>query len=195
VVLAEINSFRGLVVADLLGCALDDDLAAMEKGDPSRVVEDDRASRNRSLGLPASATASSSFFLSPWDRRPATSSFFPARPQSVRTSRVSSVPMRSARENMFMVIFRREWTAERTFSVTLRRGKMLLIWKAREMPMRVTLWGGQLVMSWPSKTTRPPSGAWYPVRRLKKVLLPAPLGPMIADCSPSAMRKSTFRVT
>src|SRR5215470_223648 len=39
-------------------------------------------------------------------------------------------------------------------------------------------------MSWPSKTMRPPVGRSTPVRQLKKVDLPAPLGPMMARISP-----------
>src|SRR5215470_17885811 len=48
--------------------------------------------------------------------------------------------------------------------------------------------GGSPVMSSPSKTMRPPLGLSTPVRQLKKVDLPAPLGPMIARISPRATR-------
>src|SRR3989442_10437214 len=46
-------------------------------------------------------------------------------------------------------------------------------------------------MSSPSKTMRPPVGRRRPVRQLKKVLLPAPFGPMRARTSP----RRTSRVT
>jgi hypothetical protein len=41
-------------------------------------------------------------------------------------------------------------------------------------------------MSSPSKITRPAVGATSPEMSLKKVLLPAPLGPMIERSSPAA---------
>src|SRR5262245_12193788 len=44
--------------------------------------------------------------------------------------------------------------------------------------------GGSPVMSSPSKTMRPDEGGMTPVRQLKNVDLPAPLGPMIARISP-----------
>src|SRR5436190_2830026 len=44
--------------------------------------------------------------------------------------------------------------------------------------------GGRPVMSSPSNTTRPPVGTSTPVRQLKNVDLPAPLGPMTARISP-----------
>ncbi len=48
-------------------------------------------------------------------------------------------------------------TAERTFSATLILAKMLLTWKAREMPRRAIRCGARLVMSRPSNTTLPAS--------------------------------------
>src|SRR5258706_13517583 len=46
--------------------------------------------------------------------------------------------------------------------------------------------GGSPVISSPPNTMRPEVGRSTPVRQLKKVLLPAPLGPMIARISPRA---------
>src|SRR5687768_9843326 len=40
-------------------------------------------------------------------------------------------------------------------------------------------------MSWPRNVTRPLSGRWKPVSRLKSVVLPAPFGPMRPVMVPS----------
>ena len=48
------------------------------------------------------------------------------------------------------------------------------------MPLCEIALGGKPVMSSPLNTMRPPVGRSTPVRQLKKVLLPAPFGPMIA---------------
>ena len=66
------------------------------------------------------------------------------------------------------------------FSRTVRSEKMqgtcILIPRPRRQRMKV----GNLLTSDPLKTTLPWSGACLPVKILKNVLLPAPLGPMIA---------------
>ena len=54
-----------------------------------------------------------------------------------------------------------------------------MIWNEREMPIRAIRCGFIPVMSRPSKTMRPPSGAWWPVSTWKQVVLPAPFGPMM----------------
>src|SRR5262249_3086486 len=64
-------------------------------------------------------------------------------------------------------------------------GKMLVRWNERAMPRRATRCGGVPAMSRPSKTIRPEVGASCPVSRLKKVVLPAPLGPMTEWSDPS----------
>ena len=46
-------------------------------------------------------------------------------------------------------------------------------------------------MSVPRKCTRPAEALYWWVRHLKKVLLPAPLGPIRQRSSPSDMEKST----
>ena len=48
------------------------------------------------------------------------------------------------------------------------------------MPFCEILFEGRPVMSSPLKKMRPPVGLSTPVRQLKKVLLPAPFGPMMA---------------
>src|SRR5262252_847843 len=60
------------------------------------------------------------------------------------------------------------------------------------MPRREMRSDGKPAMSAPPKTIRPLVGRRTPVRQLKKVLLPAPLGPMIARISPRGTAKLTL---
>src|SRR5499426_3015232 len=59
------------------------------------------------------------------------------------------------------------------------------------MPFWEIRFGGRPVTSSPFRSTRPEVGRSTPVRQLKKVLLPAPLGPMTARISPRATSKLT----
>src|SRR5215831_5627387 len=68
---------------------------------------------------------------------------------------------------------------------------MLVRWNDRPTPMRQMRCGGAPVMSLPSSSTCPASGRRCPVRRLKKVDLPAPLGPITAAISPRATARLT----
>ena len=72
----------------------------------------------------------------------------------------------------------------RTFSSTVAPGRMLVIWYERAMALREMRSGGSPVMSSPSNRMRPAVGRITPVRQLKNVDLPAPLGPMMARISP-----------
>ena len=60
------------------------------------------------------------------------------------------------------------------------------------MPLCEIAFDGSPVMSSPLKTMRPPVGRSTPVRQLKKVLLPAPFGPMMARTSSRATSKLTW---
>src|SRR4051794_26238914 len=60
------------------------------------------------------------------------------------------------------------------------------------MPFCEIRFGGSPVISSPSSTIRPEVGRRTPVRQLKKVLLPAPFGPITARISPRATAKSTL---
>ena len=64
-----------------------------------------------------------------------------------------------------------------------------MIWYERAMPFCEIRFGGSPVMSSPSNRMRPEVGRSTPVRQLKKVLLPAPFGPMTARISPRANRE------
>ena len=59
-------------------------------------------------------------------------------------------------------------------------GNRLATWKARPMPRRTISRRSRPAMSSPASRMRPASGAKRPVIRLNKVVLPAPLGPMMA---------------
>ena len=59
------------------------------------------------------------------------------------------------------------------------------------MPFCEIAFGGRPVISSPLKMTRPPVGRSTPVRQLKNVLLPAPLGPMMACTASRATAKLT----
>src|SRR5688500_1827085 len=72
----------------------------------------------------------------------------------------------------------------RTFSSTVAPGRILVIWYERATPWRETRSGGSPVMSCPSNRMRPLVGRSTPVRQLKNVDLPAPLGPITARISP-----------
>src|SRR5215470_9535652 len=61
---------------------------------------------------------------------------------------------------------------------------MLVIWYERASPLCEIRCGGSPAMSSPSSRMRPLVGRSTPVTQLKNVLLPAPLGPMMARTSP-----------
>src|SRR5579871_3803998 len=77
------------------------------------------------------------------------------------------------------------------FSNTVSLAKMLVRRNERPIPMRQIRCGGAPVMSRPANITRPLSGRRCPVIRLKKVVLPAPLGPITA----TIWRSATSRLT
>ncbi len=77
-------------------------------------------------------------------------------------------------------------TGMRRFSRTVSSGKISVIWKVRAMPTATRLCAGQAVMSCSSKMIVPRVGGKKPLIRLKKVVLPAPLGPITARSSPGS---------
>ena len=60
------------------------------------------------------------------------------------------------------------------------------------MPRRVTLEGSSPAMSWPLNHIFPDVGGYTPVMALKRVVLPAPFGPMSATISFRSTLKSTW---
>ena len=75
-------------------------------------------------------------------------------------------------------------TAAIRFSATVMVGKQFATWKARPMPRFMRSTRDSRITSSPSSRTCPESGGKAPLMRLKKVLLPAPLGPITADSEP-----------
>src|SRR4029077_122094 len=69
---------------------------------------------------------------------------------------------------------------------------MLVIWYERAMAFREIAWGGRPAMFSPLNRIRPLVGRSTPVRQLKSVDLPAPLGPMIARISPTGTARDTL---
>ena len=78
-----------------------------------------------------------------------------------------------------------------TFSAAVSCGKMFVTWKVRAIPARTRPLAGSRVTSAPSRKTRPASGTSFPLTRLMSVVLPAPLGPMIAVSPPGGSARST----
>src|SRR4029450_5638152 len=68
---------------------------------------------------------------------------------------------------------------------------MLVIWYDLAMPRRAVACWGLPVMSVPSNQMRPEVGALSPEIKRKRVVLPAPLGPMIERSSPRRTLTST----
>src|SRR6202521_2495881 len=93
--------------------------------------------------------------------------------------------------------------ASTILSCTLNLGNRLVIWKVREMPSWARRCGGSLVTSWPSNIMRPPVGGSAPAIALNSVVLPAPLGPIMARrwprgtvrLTPSTARKASNATT
>ena len=81
--------------------------------------------------------------------------------------------------------------ATRMFSRTVSRLKSSSRWNVRASPSRARLVGLSLVMSRPSRTTRPEFGGSRPVMTLKSVVLPAPFGPMSPVTQPGSVSRLT----
>ena len=71
-----------------------------------------------------------------------------------------------------------------TFSATLMSSNVTGTWKLRAMPRRACCSGVARVTSWPLNRMVPEVGVRSPATQLKKVLLPAPLGPIRPTISP-----------
>jgi len=76
-------------------------------------------------------------------------------------------------------MFLLDWTASLTFSRTVKDGKTLVSWKDLPIPSFVRMAGEKGVISCPLKKTFPSEGEYCPEIILKKVVLPAPFGPIM----------------
>src|SRR5712671_925417 len=146
------------------------------------------SSKSSKRGLVASAIASSSWRCSPWLSRETSASARPPRPTRSSAARAGT---RNAGSRRASPQKRNEWpacacTANATLSSALKSGNSDVIWNERARPRALRPWVGSGVMSWRSNQTRPASGASSPPSWAISVLLPAPLGPMMACSSPGA---------
>src|SRR5664279_6152498 len=83
-----------------------------------------------------------------------------------------------------------------TFSSTVMPSNVCGTWKVRARPSSARASGARRVMSLPSNITCPEVETRSPVRQLKKVDLPAPLGPIsprISPCCSVTLAASTAR--
>src|SRR5260221_1111063 len=98
----------------------------------------------------------------------------------------------SARSRAAPRLGRRRKAPTMTFSRMVMSSKVAGTWKVRPMPSRACVSGGALVTSTPSKRMRPSLGRKSPAMQLKKVDLPAPLGPMRPTISPASTCRSAL---
>ncbi len=83
--------------------------------------------------------------------------------------------------------------ATMTFSDAVMSPNSRMFWKVRPIPRAAIECGACPVMSSSPSITCPEDGLYRPVRTLKKVVFPAPLGPMRETIPPSGIVKSTSR--
>src|SRR6266545_654449 len=81
--------------------------------------------------------------------------------------------------------------AASTDSSTVSRGNTLVSWNDCTRPLRATVCGRLPPMLFPRNVTSPCVGLCTPVSSRKRVVLPAPFGPMIEWMLPSATSRST----
>ena len=134
------------------------------------------SSRSRISGSSARARATSSRRRSPKVRSPARRRACCASPTFSSTAIALSRAVASARWRMNAPII--------TFSSALNAISGLAIWKVRPMPSCARACGASRLIWVPRRRTSPSVGASWPLSKLKKVVLPAPFGPMMLTISP-----------
>ena len=77
----------------------------------------------------------------------------------------------------------RQYRPTMTFSSAVMFANRRMFWNVRAMPAMTTL-RGRGGSTLPLSRTSPSVGRYMPVRQLKNVVLPAPLGPMSPTISP-----------
>src|SRR5712671_3348269 len=80
------------------------------------------------------------------------------------------------------------------FSNTVMRGKIEVIWKLRDSPRWLISCGARLAIDRPLTVIEPELIGKRPEIRLNSVVLPAPLGPMMAWRSPRGIERLTPRM-
>ena len=134
-----------------------------------------------SAGAPMLAIPISSHCFSPCDSQVAG---WAARSVNPTTSSIASARRRPSRlPNL-------NSAARCRFSSTVSSSSTLATWNLMLIPSRATRNASQPVMSRPRKRTVPELGRMAPLRILKKVDLPAPLGPITQRSSPASTLRS-----
>src|SRR5213593_356049 len=151
------------------------------------------SSSRSSRGSVARAIAISSCRCSPWARWAASTPARVPSPTESRTTRAGSRSARSSRADRQNRKFppRCACTARATLSSAEKSRKMLVIWKERASPSRDRSGASKPVTSRPANRMAPASGRRSPASCPMSVVLPAPLGPMIAWVSPRTTSRST----
>ena len=86
---------------------------------------------------------------------------------------------------------RRTCRPTRRFSSTVESSNSSMFWKVRAMPSSAIPEAGRSRMLSPSKRTAPSAGSQNRETRLKRVDLPAPFGPTMANTSPRSTENET----
>ena len=87
------------------------------------------------------------------------------------------------------------WRPSSRFSRTVRLPKSSMFWKVRAMPLAAIRSGRCPMSDSPRRVMAPESGRYTPEMQLNADVLPAPLGPMTANSSPSWTSKDTWSRT
>ena len=148
------------------------------------------SSSSSTAGWPASARAISTMRCCPSGSDPAGVWATAARPQrSIWRMASPSTAASSARSARSMEASQPLWprrcAPRATLSSTLRSPSRRTCWKVRPRPSAANARDGLPCIGWPINTTCPSVGSSTPEIMLKKVLLPAPLGPISACTSPA----------
>ena len=121
------------------------------------------------------------------------------RPTRSRTSipfsfakRSSSRYCRSRNIAESIPVLVRMWNPIFTFSSTVMNLKSWMFWKVRAIPSLAIFSGANPLMDSPRKNISPDVGLKMPEQILKKVVLPAPFGPMTPNISPTRICMFTF---
>jgi hypothetical protein len=77
------------------------------------------------------------------------------------------------------------------FSATVKAENSRVAWKVRAKPYLARRDAEEFVMSWPPMVTDPLVGRWKPLRTFKRVVLPAPFGPISPKISPGDTSSDT----
>ena len=164
----------------------------------ARSRPDEGSSRSSTFGRVISARPTSTSRALPRLRCSIGSSASSRRPRSPSTSShaaTSSAEGRPRPRRSFhsRPVPRRVRSAMSRCSRTVDSENSSMRWKVRPMPSRARSYTGRPLMSLPARCTVPVSGRRIPRTQLKKVVLPAPLGPMRPTRSPGSTLRSTSR--